>query len=375
VKTHHIATLHLLSLAVCPYWKDYLVFLGTLKEQSVGFGTVGGEMTESPVSYRSIRIYQFFFVLLLALNVMTGFAFGQFFLPLPFDIWFTLLPFLAVPVLMVMGAYAIGYAAKKKAVEYSSPEWDYTPAQFTVEEVRQLINDHHRNYARLESRSNYWFFHVPIIIIVLIYALPFYVSLLDPSAMPVAQLILPLVLAINHIVAGAGAFLAASNDASEDFTLPLIREALWLVKEQSRAKGVSQVRVVMNRAELGDFKVYKEPRVILRVRGFEKNSYIESWSEDLKAITRLFCRLHETDAHGQVIWWWQSWDRNFRKYTSPDDEGYYVRQPIPSQAKELGVRDALAVTENAIAILLLEIVRLEGDREFAQSILSELGAV
>jgi hypothetical protein len=331
-------------------------------------------MTESPVTYRSITIYQILIGFFLAVNIAVGLAIGQVYLPLPFDIWSTVLPFLVVPILMVTLAYAIGYAAKKKSVEYTAPDWDFKPAQFTIEDVRQLIKDHHRDYLRLESRSNYWFFHIPIIVIVAIYALPFYVSLQNPSFLPVAQWILPVVLALNHVVASFGAFLATSNDASRDFTLPLIREALWLVKEQSKARGVSQARVVMNRAELGEFRVYKEPRAILRIRGFEKSAYIESWSDDLKAIARLFCRLQETDVHGQVMWWWQSWDRNFRKYTSPDDEGYYVRQPIPSQEKELGVRDALAVTENAIAILLLEIIRLEGESELARSILSELDA-
>ncbi|UCH03636.1 MAG: hypothetical protein JSW05_08530 [Candidatus Thorarchaeota archaeon] len=341
-----------------------------LKEHSVGFMGVGGEMTKSPVNYRSITIYQLLVGFFLALNMAMGVAIGHVYLPLPFDIWFTLLPFLVVPVLMVIVAFAIGYTAKKRSVEYTAPEWDYNPVQYTVDDVRQLIKDYHRDYLLLESRSNYWFFHIPIIIIVAIYALPFYVSLQNPSFLPVAQWILPVAFALNHIVASFGAFLATSNDASKDFTLPLIREALWLVEEQSKAKGVSQARVVMNQAELGDLRVYTEPRVILRIRGFEKSGYIETWSDDLKAIARLFCRLHETDTHGQVIWWWQSWDRNFRKYSSPDDEGYYVRQPIPSQAKELGVRDALAVTENAIAILMLEIIRLEGDSELASSILS-----
>ncbi|MFW9944288.1 MAG: hypothetical protein ACFFB7_04765 [Candidatus Sifarchaeia archaeon] len=330
-------------------------------------------MTESPVKYRSITIFQLLTGVFFALNIATGAAIAQVCLPLPFDIWFTLLPFLVVPIMMAVVAFAIGYVAKKKSVEYTAPDWDYKPVQFTVEDVRQLIKDHHRDYLLLESRSNYWFFHIPIIVIVLIYALPFYVSLQNPSFLSAAQWILPVLLSLNHIVATAGAFLATSNDASEDFTLPLIREALWLAKEQAKAKGVSQSRVVMNQAELGGFRVYKEPRVILRIRGFEKSAYIESWSEDLKAITRLFCRLHETDTHGQIIWWWQSWDRNFRKYTSPDDEGYYVRQPVQSRAKELGVRDALAVTENAIAILLLEIIRLEGESELASSIISELG--
>jgi hypothetical protein len=373
VKTHYIPALRVICVALCPDWKDILVSSGTLKEQSVGFGTVGGEMTKSPLEYRSIRMYQLLFVLFLVLNILAGFVIGQAYLRLPFDIWFTLLPFLVVPILMVITAYAIGYAAKKNAVVYTAPDWDHKPVQFTVEDVRQIIKDHHRDYVRLESRSNYWFFHIPIIMIVVVYALPFYVALQNPSALPIAQLILPLVFPLNHIVASAGAFLATSNDASEDFTLPLIREALWLAREQSKTRGVSQIRVVMNRAECGDYRVYKEPRVILRVAGFEKNAYVESWSEDLKAITRLFCRLHETDTHGQVIWWWQSWDRNFRKYTSPDDEGYYVRQPIPSGMKEIGVRDVQAVTENVIAILLLEIVRLEGENEPAQSILSELG--
>ncbi|MFW9800108.1 MAG: hypothetical protein ACFFD9_06715, partial [Candidatus Thorarchaeota archaeon] len=330
-------------------------------------------MTESPVRYRPLLLYAILIVILLVGNTMAGLAIGLSYLPLPFDIWVVTLLFLVLPTLSTAAAFAVGYRAKKVAVDYDAPEWDYQPAQFSVEDVRDLVRAHHRKYARLESRSNYWFFHLPIITIILIYALPFYVAFQDSSTLPIAQLILPIGLALNGIVAAVGAFLAASNEASKDFTLPLIREALWLAREQSKAKGVSQIRVIMDRAEVGEFKVFQNPRVILRLDGFENEGYIESWSEDLKAITRLLCRLHEAENHGQVIWWWQSHDRNFRKYTSSDDEGYYVRTPIPSLLKELGVRDVVEVTENAVAIFLLEVALLEGRNDKLQSLLSELG--
>ncbi|MFQ5833625.1 MAG: hypothetical protein ACE5H4_13035 [Candidatus Thorarchaeota archaeon] len=330
-------------------------------------------MTESPVKHRSILPYAILLVLLLVGNTMVGLAMGLNHLPLPFDIWVTTLLYLVFPILSTVAAFAVGYRAKKVSVEYDAPEWDYKPAQFSMEDVQKLVRDHHRKYPRLESRSNYWFFHLPIIIIILIYALPFYISFLDYSILPIAQLILPVGLAINSIVAAVGAFLAASNDASQDFTLPLIREALWLAREQSKARGVSQIRVIMDQAEVGDFKVFRNPRVILRAAGFEKNGYIESWSEDLKSITRLLCRLNEAGNHGQVIWWWQSQNRNFRKYTSSDDEGYYVRTPVPSLFKELGVRDVVEVTENAIAILLLEMALLKGETNKLRFLLSELG--
>ncbi|MFQ5884823.1 MAG: hypothetical protein ACE5IO_06960 [Thermoplasmata archaeon] len=304
---------------------------------------------------------------------MAGLAIGLFYLPLPFDIWVATLLYLVFPTLSTAAAFVVGYRAKKVAVQYNAPEWDYQPAQFSVEDVRKLVRNHHRKSRRLESRSNYWFFHLPIITIILIYALPFYISFQDSSMLLVAQLILPIGLAMNSIVAAIGAFLAASNDASKDFTLPLIREALWLAREQSKARGVSQIRVIMDRAEVDDFKVFRDPRVILRIDGFEKNGYIESWSEDLKAITKLLCRLHEAENHGQIIWWWHSQDRNFRKYTSPDDEGYYVRTPVPSLLKELGVRDVVEVTENAIAVFLLEVGLLEGKNDKLRSLLSELG--
>ncbi len=330
-------------------------------------------MIESPVRHKSLLPFAFLLVLLLVGNTLAGLAIGLNYLPLPFDIWVTTLIYLVFPALSTAAAFAVGYRAKKVAVVYDSPEWDYQPAQFSVEDVRKLVREHHRKYPRLESRSNYWFFHLPIITIILIYALPFYVTFQDSSMLPIAQWILPVGLATNNMIAAVGAFLAASNDASKDFTLPLIREALWLAREQSKARGVSQIRVIMDRAEFGDFKVFRDPRVILRIDGFEKNGYIESWSEDLKAITRLLCRLHEAEHHGQIIWWWHSQDRIFRKYTSPDDEGYYVRNPVPSILKELGVRDVVEVTENAIAILLLEVAILEGENDKLRFLLSELG--
>ncbi|MFW9967429.1 MAG: hypothetical protein ACFFEA_09770, partial [Candidatus Thorarchaeota archaeon] len=98
-------------------------------------------------------------------------------------------------------------------------------------------------------------------------------------------------------------------------------------------------------------------------------------SEDLRAITRVLCRLYESEENGQVVWWWISRDRNFRKYTDSDDAGYYVRLPVPSQVKELGVRDVRLVTENAVAILLLEISRLKDEFGEIKSLLSELGVV
>ena len=50
-----------------------------------------------------------------------------------------------------------------------------------------------------------------------------------------------------------------------------------------------------------------------------------------------------------------------------------MRLPVPSPVKELGVRDVRLVTENAVAIMLLEISRLRGESEDVNSLLSDLG--
>ena len=71
-------------------------------------------------------------------------------------------------------------------------------------------------------------------------------------------------------------------------------------------------------------------------------------------------------------WWWQTRDRNFRKYVGNDQDGYYVQPPVQSLVKELGVKDVRLVTENAVAILLLEWMRIHGEDAKLKEILAKL---
>jgi len=281
--------------------------------------------------------------------------------------------FLGFPTLSAILAYFIGWYAKKNIAEYTAPEWEFQPIQMKLDEVPEMVKEYHRDYRRLEARSNYWTYHIPLIAIMLIFSLPFYLSFVDSSTLLLAQFILPAGLIVSHSVASIGAFFATSNRASEDFALPLIREALWLGNVQSKIPGISQIRLVLDKAVHNGFRIYREPRIVIRISGFEHEAYIESWSEDLRSITRVLCRIYESKEHDQVVWWWVSTDRNFRKYTDADDTGYYVRLPVLSQVKELGVRDVRLVTENAVAIMLLELSQIRGKSSRITSLLAELG--
>jgi hypothetical protein len=330
-------------------------------------------MSASPVIYKSYWGFIIAFDVGLILNLVVGLFLSITYLPLPFDLVLVIALFLGFPTLSVMLAYFTGWYAKKHIAEYTRPDWEFEPIQMKLEEVPDMVKEYHSDYMRLEARSNYWIYHSPLIVIMLLFSMPFYLSFVDSGVLLTTQFMLPSGLILNHAIASIGAFFATSNDASEDFALPLIREALWLGKVQSKTPGISQIRLVMDKAVHEGFRVYREPRIVMRIAGFEHDAYIESWSEDLRAITRVLCRLYKGDEHDQVIWWWVSTDRNFRKYTNTEDTGYYVRLPVPSHVKELGVRDIRLVTENAVAILLLEISRLRGESNEVTSLLANLG--
>ncbi len=330
-------------------------------------------MSASPVIYKSYWGFIIAFDVGLILNLVVGLFLSITYLPLPFDLTLVIALFLGFPTLSVMLAYFMGWYAKKHIAEYNRPDWEFEPIQMKLEEVPDMVKEYHSDYMRLEARSNYWIYHFPLIVIMLLFSMPFYLSFVDSSVLFTTQFMLPTGLILNHAIASIGAFFATSNDASEDFALPLIREALWLGNVQSKTPGISQVRLVLDKAVHEGFRIFREPRIVMRIAGFEHDAYIESWSEDLRAIARVLCRLHEGEGHGQVVWWWISRDRNFRKYTDAEDTGYYVRLPVPSHFKELSVRDVRLVTENAVAIILLEITRLRGESNEITSLLAKLG--
>jgi len=124
----------------------------------------------------------------------------------------------------------------------------------------------------------------------------------------------------------------------------------------------------------GDYTIYREPRILLRIEGLESESYVESHTDDLGAITKILSRLYEKDDNPQVIWWWVSEDRNFRKFVGSSRDGYYVRNPVKSKITFPGVKDANLVTENSIALIVKEFLKTRDGPEELRTILRELNA-
>ncbi|UCE09939.1 MAG: hypothetical protein JSW61_13350 [Candidatus Thorarchaeota archaeon] len=275
-----------------------------------------------------------------------------------------------------LGVFFLGIAIGKHAktrVEYCQPNWDFQPVQLKLDEAKSLSWRHLRQYPRLTVNGHFMLFYIPVLLILFLIGLPTYASIEIPTAVsfvvPVVTIFLP-VLFLSSTLLG---FLATSNGASEDFSLPLMRETVWLAKKQLNVPGVTYLRVVLDKAEQGDYTVYKNPRVIVRLDGIEKAAYVESWSEEKGALRQLMCRLFPEDSKDDILWWWLSVDRYFRKFAGNDDEGYYVKNPIQSAVQELGVKDVRLVTMNAVAIILLEWQRIHGENRKLKGILSNLG--
>ena len=182
-------------------------------------------------------------------------------------------------------------------------------------------------------------------------------------------------LGLTFAVTSIGALRATSNSASDDFTILLVREAIRLAKAHENIPGLSNIRVVFDKAEQGGYKVYEAPRVVSRITGLEREGYVESWSDDLGAVNRVLCRIYKTDDHPEVIWWWFSEDRHFRKFVDQDKNGYYVKYPIAYKGGNPGVKDPRKVIENAVAILILEWLHTRGEREDLSAILDQLNVM
>jgi hypothetical protein len=126
----------------------------------------------------------------------------------------------------------------------------------------------------------------------------------------------------------------------------------------------------MEQAKANDFSIYRSPRVVVRLRDVERDGYIETWTDELGAVSRKLVRLYLPDDKGEILWWWLSDDRNFRKYNEENRDGYYVRNPVPSR---LGVKDIHLLMENASALLLLDWLNARGENATVTGILNDLG--
>ena len=333
-------------------------------------------MVESIITYKSLTKIYLAIILGAILFLVLGYFVADLFLPSTTWDWVTiLLPFIGLPVLVTGLGFYIGWYGKRSAVDYTDPTWKVEPVQMTIDDAKSLVKNHKRKYWRMVSNSSYWTFFIPIALLLFMSGFPVYIFFETPVLAGFDSWIFALSLSLAYTVSSIGALLASSNAASEDFDILLVPEAITLAKAQEKVPGLSPVRVVFDKGEIDGFETYESPRVVSRISGIEKEAYIESWAEDLHAVTRVLCRLHESDTNPQVVWWWMSRDRNFRKFIGTDEKGYYVRLPVQTKVKNPGVKDIIAVFENAAAIIILEWLQTRGENEDLSGILRELNAI
>ena len=333
-------------------------------------------MAETIVSYNSMTKIYAAILLGTLLSLVLGYYVANLFLPSSGWDWISiLLWFIGLPVLVTTIGFYIGWYGKKSAIEYTDPVWEMKPVQMTIDDARGLVKQNKRKYWRMVSNSSYWTFFIPITLLLFMAGYPVYIFLESPSIAGLESWVFGFALSLTYVVASIGALLATSNAATEDFDILLVREAIALAKVQEKIPGISNVRVVLDKGEQGGYEMYESPRVVSRIKGIEKDAYIESWSDDLHAITRVLCRLHESGRFPQIIWWWMSRDRNFRKFVGTDENGYYVRLPVQSKVKHPGVKDIALVFKNAVAIIILEWLQTHGENDDLKDILRELDAL
>jgi hypothetical protein len=226
---------------------------------------------------------------------------------------------------------------------------------------------------RLTPNGHFWLFYLPLLILLGIITLPIYAAEVDTQIIPYVAPVFSISLAALFLTSGLLGFLASSNEASEDFQVPLFREAVWLARIQSTLPGVTSVRIVVDKAEVGEYRVYDNPRTFIRLEELDSSAYIETWTRELRAIESILCKYQVSDTTPQVVWWWVAQDRIFRKYVGDDKEGYYVKFPVKSN--EYGVKDVEILSKNAIAIVYRESLKNKGDNSTIVEILKALNAL
>ncbi|TFG32683.1 hypothetical protein EU527_09605 [Candidatus Thorarchaeota archaeon] len=327
------------------------------------------------VSYKSMAMFYAVLIIGTSLSALLGYFIMPVFMPsIDWD-WISILTvYVGFPILLASLAYYFGWRYKRHVVVYNRPDWIFNPVSLSIDEAKNLPSEYNKRNYRLVADSKFWMFFMPVVLLVFIAAVPVYSFLEDSIIIGYTQLIFGFSLSLLFSITLYGAFKSTSNSASNDFTLPLIREALKLAEIQEKIEGVSKVNIILDKAIHNDLTIYDQPRVLLRIKGIEKDSYIESWSDDLGAITKVLCRLYEMDDKPQVVWWWISTDRNFRKYIHPDEIGYYVKSPFESKIKRLGVKDIKLVTETAVALLIREFVKTRKGNDSLRDILTKIDA-
>jgi hypothetical protein len=331
-------------------------------------------MTESIITYRPIAKTIAAILLGIVGSIVLGYILSDLIFTLAtWDIFLNFLVFVAFPIFLTISGFGIGWYGKKNALDYTAPNWQYEPTQLSIEDTKKMNKEYKRKYWRMVANSNYWIFFIPIALILFMAALPVYLLIETLSLAPLDRLLFSVSLGLSFAVSSIGSLRATSNSASEDFTILLLREVVELAKAQENIPGLTNIRVVFDKAEKDGYSVYDAPRVVSRICGIEREGYIESWTEELGAVNRVLCRLYKSEEYPEVIWWWFSEDQYFRKYLNQDKQGYYVKYPISYKSGNPGVKDPRKLIENAVAIMILEWLHTRGEREDLSAILEKLG--
>ncbi len=334
---------------------------------------VGGAMMEGPITYEPLKGLYITLGFLIILVQAIGLVIGSWFDYSSIDISLLLLVSVAVPLLISALSFYFSWKLKRSNISYVHVDWQFEPIQLKLEDAKKLVPDYRKKFGRLVAVPYIWYYYLPIFLIIFLFTFPLYTAWIDPFLLWVNPIVYLLFVNLVLFVSFWGGWRSTSTAASKDFTLPQIREVTKLATTQSKVEGVSHVRVVLDRAESDGYEIYRDPRVVIRIEGIEQDSYIESWTEEFGSVDRMMVRILKTDSKPEVVWWWQNRDRWFRKYIGDETEGYYVKNPVPSKVQELGVKDVKLVTQNGIAILILEWQKVREPVEHLSSILHTLG--
>lgn len=276
---------------------------------------------------------------------------------------------LLAPLSITAGGFFLGRAGKKR-VEYTQPDWEFEPVQYKPDDLREMGKDYLREYIRLTPRSELWMWFLPVVLVLMVVGFLYHGAVsntyISRMLLITGGILHPAMFAASVYVG----FLAMSNEASEDFKLPLIREAIWLAEKQNNLLGFHDVRVVLDKAEYHGYEVYRSPRVFARVEYIEDDGYIESWSGELWSVSRVHARLHSGE-EDSIMWYWRSIDRQFRKSVGSRSHGHYVENP-PLPSSKLGVKDVENILTAAEILLLREWTELQDDHDDAENLLSRL---
>jgi hypothetical protein len=326
------------------------------------------------VRYNSLRNFYLWAGVGLILTLVGGYIIAQWNFPVTEDnIVLVIVAFLPLAFAIAFLDFYLGWRAKRGNLEYSPPTWEFAPVQMTIEDAKRLPKEYTKKNSRIVAIPNFWYYFIPFASIMFSAMVPMYTITETTILGDYIPLIYPALLAIIHLVSYFGSWRSTSCAASGDFTLPLIREAVNLADIQSKVTGISHTRVVFDKAEADGYELYRNPRVVSRVTSLEESAYIESNTEELAAVSKVLIRSYKVEELPEVIWWWSAQERIFRKYVGDSQEGYFVKSPVPSRTRDLGVKDVKLIFQNAVAILALERIRLLGPTDELKSIITSLG--